>query len=75
MKPSAAGDRAYLRALAAAGVMSGIRTVLSDRWTLYPPAAVIISGLADRGWIKMAEGRRYIGLISGISTQRGRNLN
>lgn len=67
------GDRACLRALAAAGVMSGYPdgSFRPLDCLTRAEAAVIISGLADRGWIKMAEGRRYIGLISRINTPKG----
>ena len=66
-------DRACLRALAAAVVMSGYPdgSFRPLDCLTRAEATVILSGLADRGWIKMAEGRCYTGLISSINASKG----
>ncbi|NLJ76389.1 MAG: S-layer homology domain-containing protein [Peptococcaceae bacterium] len=66
-------DRTCLRALAAAGIMSGYPdgSFRPQNYLTRAEAAVIISGLVDQDWIKISEGKRYLGLISGINSARG----
>lgn len=67
------GDRACLKALAAAGLMSGYPDG-SFRPLDYLTRAemtVILSQLVDRGWIKTADGQCCTGLISKINTSKG----
>ncbi len=67
------GDRTCLRVLAAAGIMSGYPdgSFRPQNFLTRAEATTIISGLVDQGWIKISEGKRYVGLVSGINTTRG----
>lgn len=67
------GDRACLKALAAAGIMSGYPdgTFRPLDYLTRAEMTVILSGLVERGWIKIADGRRFTGYISRISTSKG----
>ncbi len=66
-------DRACLKALAAAGVMSGYPdgSFRPLGCLTRAEATVILSELVDRGWIKMAQERHYTGMISRIDTTKG----
>jgi len=67
------GDRACLKALAAAGIMSGYPdgTFRPLDYLTRAEMTVILSGLVERGWIKIADGRRFTGYISRINTSKG----
>jgi hypothetical protein len=67
------GDRACLKALAAAGIMSGYPdgTFRPLDYLTRAEMTVILSGLVEQGWIKIADGRRFTGYISKINTSKG----
>ncbi|NLI13505.1 MAG: S-layer homology domain-containing protein [Peptococcaceae bacterium] len=66
------GDRTCLRALAAAGIMSGYPdgAFRPLNYLTRAEMTVILSQLVDRGWIKIADGRRLTGLISKINISK-----
>ena len=66
-------DQAYIRAVAAANVMSGYPDGAFRPQAPLTRAemAVILSKLVDRGWVKIPAGRRLTGWISGVGTQKG----
>lgn len=66
-------DQAYIRAVAAANVMSGYPdgSFQPQQPLTRAEMAVILSRLVDRGWVKIPSGRRLTGWISGIKNQKG----
>lgn len=68
-------DRSYIRAVSAAGVMSGYPDGSFRPFNTLSRAeiAVILSRLVDQGWVKTSSGRILTGWISSIDTQKGRN--
>lgn len=64
---------AYISAVASSGVMSGYPdgTFRAEDALTRAEMAVILSRLVDRGWVKMAAGRRLEGWVSRIETQKG----
>lgn len=66
-------DRSYIRAVSAAGVMSGYPDGTFRPFNTLSRAeiAVILSRLVDRGWVKTSSGRVFTGWISSIDTQKG----
>ncbi|TEB07840.1 Cellulosome-anchoring protein precursor [Pelotomaculum schinkii] len=71
--PVDSDDQACIRAVAAAGVMSGYPDGTFRPFGCLTRAemSVIISRLAEQGWVRMNAGRSLTGWISGIETQRG----
>ncbi len=70
-------DRACLRAVAGADVMSGYPdgTFRPDRPLTRAELAAVLSRLVDRGWVKTAADRRFTGWISGLQiTGKNREL-
>lgn len=67
------GDISYIRAVSAAGVMSGYPDGTFRPFDSLSRAeiAVILSRLADQGWVKTSSGRVFTGWISSIDTQKG----
>lgn len=67
------GDQYCIRAVAAAGIMSGYAdgTFRPLDFLTRAEMAVILSRLVDQGWVKTADGRCFTGWISGINTQKG----
>jgi hypothetical protein len=68
-------DQSYIRAVTAAGVMSGYPdgTFRPFDFISRAESAVVLSQLLDRGWVKTASGRSFTGWISRIDTQKGHN--
>lgn len=66
-------DQVYIRAVAAANVMSGFPdgSFQPQQSLTRAEMAVILSKLVDRGWVKIPSGRRLTGWISGIRNQKG----
>jgi len=66
-------DQAFIRAVAAANVMSGYPdgSFQPQQPLTRAEMAVILSRLVDRGWVKIPSGRRLTGWISGIKNQKG----
>lgn len=66
-------DRSYIRAVSAAGVMSGYPDGSFRPFNTLSRAeiAVILSRLVDQGWVKTSSGRIFTGWISSIDTQKG----
>lgn len=67
-------DQVFIRAVAAAGVMTGYPdgTFRPGQYLTRADMAVILSRLIDRGWVKATAGRRLAGWISRVETQKGR---
>lgn len=67
-------DRVIIRAVAAAGVMTGYPDGAFRPLQPLTRAelAAVLSRLVDRGWVKTASGRRLAGWISGMENQKGK---
>lgn len=66
-------DLACVRAVAAAGVMSGYPdgTFRPQEPLTRAEMAVVLSRLVDRGWVKIPAGRRLTGWIANVETKKG----
>jgi hypothetical protein len=66
-------DLACVRAVAAAGVMSGYPdgTFRPQEPLTRAEMAAVLSRLVDRGWVKVPAGRRLAGWISGVGDKKG----
>mgnify|MGYP002409087513 CR=1 FL=1 len=71
--PVDSDDQSWIRAVVAAGVMSGYPDGTFRPFGCLTRAelSVIISRLAEQGWVRVNAGRSLTGWISGMKTQKG----